>query len=226
MWTEFEDFMADYNKESSYLRDKDAVFNACESGDFDYVVSAINNGFNINDTRNSVTLLMSASVYGRKDIVNFLLDTPTSNDIINYQELNNDTALHFAVYSGCCESVALLINKGIDVNIINDKGVTAYDEAYENKDFISMFLCKKQPINHKDNDGNTITMLACHAKDEKGILYLYDNGADFNIKNDKGDSALKILKRKRGLSDNLKALKEKLILESMTQIDDCQSPGL
>lgn len=60
-------------------------------------------------------------------------------------------------------------------------------------------------------------MNSCLNKDEKMILFLFDNGADFHVKNNKGETAISILKRKRNLSPEIQALKEKIILEQQIE---------
>lgn len=123
------------------------------------------------------------------------------------------TALTTAISKGLNEIALLLIDGGADQSIKDFDGWTAYDIAVTNGNLPLVFILGNNPINHQDDEGNTILIKSCQDKDEKSVIFLYGRGADFSITNLKSDSAYNILKRKRSLSPGLQALKEKLVLE-------------
>lgn len=109
--------------------------------------------------------------------------------------------------------VKMLIDHGADTTIINHKGFSLYDKSLN---IDAIFNLLKDNINdQQDINGNTLLMRACEDKNESAVMRLVDNGADVHQENKTGDSAFKILKRKRKLPDGLQALKEKLILDQI-----------
>lgn len=87
-------------------------------------------------------------------------------------------------------------------------------------------LLKYDLLNVQDESGLTLLMKTCQNKNELDVLFLKKQGAEFFFENDKGDSAYKILKRKRSLPQKLQSLKENFVLSQMNSSKNSDSPGL
>lgn len=157
------------------------------------------------------------------EIARILLD---HNIDINYQDDKGCTALINAARSSHSNMVDFLIKNNADINIKNNAGESALDLAIKYKDIVSSVLLKHDMIHSKDEQDETYLIRACQSKNEELILFLYENGADFNVRNNKGKSAVDILKRKIKLSDRLTALLEQVILSSTIDDTDENSIGL
>lgn len=138
------------------------------------------------------------------------------------------TALMMASMRGSVEMTEILIASGAKIDINDKNHDTAYDIAARGGDFVIngetipvMYALNKGVISDQDEDGNTALMRSCAENKESNVLFLYEKGADFDLKNNKGESALDILIKRPELSNVLQALKEKLILERM--VEDVES---
>lgn len=190
-----------------------------------YVVNLlINQGANVNiQSKHGLNLLMLASASGYIDIVELLIERNANLDLKNAA---GGTALMIAAFNGHIDIIELLIKNGVDVYIEDKDCDTVFDIAVEDNNDKMISLLTSKFVNHKDRSGNTHLMRSCENKNEKTVLHLYDIGVDFFENNKVGDSAYKILKRKRKLSPGLMALKEKLVLEQMSSQISEQTIGL
>lgn len=201
-----------------------ALLYALQTGQPDKAELLINKGVDVDHQDLTMkSALIVASYFNMPHIVELLVK---NNATLDLQDLNGDTALMHAITSRIEITAGLLLDKGASLNKVNKYGETAIDVALANKDFMSKILLKHNFINHQYENGSTPLMKACHKTNGEDILYLMSKGAEFNIENNDGDSALKILNRKEDLSEELQALKEKLNLEKMIDTDDYQSMGL
>lgn len=216
---------------------------------FDCVKLMVNGGAEI-DYKNIAgeTALILSSRKCRSEVVNFLLQSGAD---IQVKDNKGFTALMMA--SGACQlkSMESLIKCNADLNVRNNDGDTALMRAvmFNHIDAVKMliesgaditihdnsvcnistniaikFLLNNKIINEKDKNGDTLLMISCQDKKEYDILFLHERGADFHIKNNDGQSAYSILKRKKALSPALQALKESLIL-NMDAIEYDITPG-
>jgi len=109
------------------------------------------------------TPLINASFYGNEALLEWLLENGAD---IDAQDVNGFTALHFACQEGHLQCVKILLNR-------------------------------KSNINNLDKYGNTaawVTIMNWKSGENLPILKeLYKNGADLNIKNNAGNSAIEII---------------------------------
>ena len=102
---------------------KTALQTAADYGKYEFVKALINKGANINITDNAgVTPLISAAGWGHLTTVQALLSVPGID--MNAKSLMGATALHMAARFGKDEVVKALINKGANVNITDNVGMT------------------------------------------------------------------------------------------------------
>lgn len=81
-------------------------------------------------------------------------------------------------------------------------------------------------INLENNEGKTAIINACYPVKEEFIYFLYENGADFFIKNKHGETAYSILKDRKNITDKLESFLEKLLLEHLFVFQDDSYHGL
>lgn len=205
---------------------EDEFVSSCWLGDMKRVKFLLPNITNI-DCQNSfgMTGLMASSLKDNIMIVKFLIHKGANIDFrdnkLDYaQFVSGSTALICASRMGRAKSVGLLIDKGANIDLQDIAGNTAFDQAaLHNKKSSSklpvMVLLKPSIVNQQDANGNTLLMNACQEKHEINVICLYENGADFHQENNTGETAFKILKRKRDLPEKLQSLKEKLILDQL-----------
>lgn len=183
----------------------------------------LKNGADINHLLDGKTALMTAANNGKLSTVDALIKHGAD---VNHANRKKTTALMFAAYEGHAQVVDALIRHGSDLNSRSDDGLTAFDYASEQKHISVMVLLKPEIMEEMDKGGNTLLIKACKKKDEEAIFSLYDKGADFNLENKIGLSALDVLIKFPKLSERLNTLKDKLIFEKMLDEDDSHSIGL
>ena len=136
---------------------------------------------------------------------------------INAQDENGNTALMFLSLSkyiydiNTINSAKLLIKSGADVNLKNNGGMTALmnASAVGSDELVELLINAGARVNEVDNDGRTAIFYACRGYDVcsfynnynsfygysfsesvEVVKFLIDNGADVNLKNNGGMTAL------------------------------------
>lgn len=156
----------------------------------------------------------------------------------NLQDKNGNTAL-MRIVSNSFESGSfmsemlynvskLLIAPGCaDINIKNNLSSTAFDLAENENNIWAMLAINPDCLNKLNKNGNTLLFEAVSLRKSKSdILYLHDKGADFYIKNTRGESAIDALNSAPKLPEQLQSLLEKIILEQDVTHVDSQGFGL
>lgn len=187
---------------------------ACENNEIVTFENLLGQILNINFTDNMRnTPIMRATLNGARYIVNSLI---VKGADVNHQNNDGNTALIISALTRRRNIIELLTDNAADVSIKNNDRQTAYDIAVALKMTMpTNFLIKNRPVDEQDDIGNTLLIKACHLKIEDDIFLLYENGADFYLKNNAGDNAINMLNRKRKLSAELTALMEKIMLDEL-----------
>ena len=123
--------------------------------------------------------------------VNSILNNGKEN--INAKDRDGWTALIWASCKGYLEIVKYLVENGADIDAKDNEGWSALMEAsYEGHLKVVKYLVEKgiDRVNVKDNDGWTALMRASWRGYLEIVQYLVEIGADINIKNKDGKTAL------------------------------------
>lgn len=125
-------------------------------------------------------------------IVNVLLKSTTDIDVI---DVNGYTPLHLALKNRRINTVKMLLKHGVNPMIKTRDGESVLHLAViylrNNFNIINYLIkIKRVDINEIDNEGNTPLIIAFEMYNLEAAEILLDNGADPNIKNNDGKSAL------------------------------------
>ncbi len=125
-----------------------------------------------------------------KNIINsgFKIDTKDSRD---------NTALHIAVENGNLEIIRLLLEHGANVNAKNKSKLTPLwmmmDEDVDDETALKIFqelIAKGADVNVPNEDKETLLMMACSDENFEAVKILLEAGANPNLKDEKGKTAL------------------------------------
>ena len=157
---------------------------ACEKSTAEVVDVLIQYGADINRKHNGMTPLMIACKWGHYGIVQHLLKT--QKVIVNAQDSNGLTALHFSVQSNLVEIVHTLLFKGADPNIAMTSNscctplITACIYS-RNLQIVKELLKAKADVNSQDKYSTTALYVASSNGDLGIVKKLLSSGANPNV---------------------------------------------
>ena len=196
-------------------KNEKAFIEAAKNGDIETVRYLINSEVDIDVQDNDGnTALIMASQNGYFDIVKLLVDNGAYIEIKNnsgctaidcsrtteiltffmkidpFYTFNNREILIYQSQYGNKESVKILLDEGIDINIRNQNGNTPFMTAsfWKNTDIMKLLLEYGANVNDQDNIGKTALMYSVSSIEVTKILL--EAGADVNMQNNYGYTAL------------------------------------
>jgi uncharacterized protein (TIGR02145 family) len=114
---------------------------------------------------------------------------------VNHVSSNGNTALTYALINNQEETARLLLAKGANPNVKNERNQTPFTIAAERRssvDFFNLLLEKGADINAKGPHGHTALIRLCqdYYSSLEQIKFLISKGADVNVQDDEGNTAL------------------------------------
>jgi ankyrin repeat protein len=145
-----------------------------------------------------------------KNIINDLMekilaikDDQVRLNLLNFQNIAGNTALHYATFKILENIVRILIEKGADVTLKDNNGNTALHFAsgskLENIAIAKMLIERGADVNLQNKIGNTILLSAIKKLsgyitptilEDNFVRMLIEKGADVNLQDDNGNTAL------------------------------------
>lgn len=136
------------------------------------------------------TPLVSASWKGNPEIVWLLVENGAE---VNHAATFGNTILHNLAANGNVKSIHIVLDKGANANSIDEQGKLPLHNAVINRnaDAIALLLKYTDNVNlQEDNLGNTPLHIAAINGDTKSSEILINAGADNEIKNNHGKTAV------------------------------------
>lgn len=91
-------------------------------------------------TQDGQNILHVAAMYGKYGVVRYILKTPGLELLLNEKDHEGDTPLHLAATNWHPKVVSCLTwDKRVDLNLVNNKGLTALEVSEENTDGITSY---------------------------------------------------------------------------------------
>lgn len=160
---------------------------------------------NIKDKNGKMPLYV-AMEERNEDIAVLLINADANINIFNTRRERGKTLLHQAAQTGYCEVAKSLLDRGIDVNIKSDNGMTPLHFAVTNYTFredhlnmVMLLVARGAAIDDKDQMGrtplNVVTDTVVMSSGKEPLEYriakfLISKGADINTKHEYGRTAL------------------------------------
>lgn len=189
------DHGADVNGRGEY--GMTVLMNAAKEGNLDIVKALVENGADINARDESGnTAFMVAASNNRLDIINYLHDQGAD---IQAADNEGNNALKSAIQSyRTGGAVKLLIELGVDINKINEKGNTPLMISAMCKEpgAIKLLLDQHAKVDIQNHEGETALMKSCDKGSIEGVYLLLNAGANMALKNRDQECALQIAMQK------------------------------
>ena len=147
---------------------------------------------NFKDKWNKVTPLQLACMHGYHQIAEILIQARAN---INYLNTNHTSPLMNAAGEHHEQCVSLLISHGTDVNLTNDSKIKRktpimYAAKTNNVNIMKQLVEAGGDVNRQDHLGETSLHIAAKHGCDKNVEYLLNHGANPNITDNKGFTAL------------------------------------
>ncbi|WP_288694982.1 ankyrin repeat domain-containing protein [uncultured Brachyspira sp.] len=199
------------NSNTANNEKKTALTIANDYGKFDISKLLIQQGANINtQDEHGLTALMNAAMIGDYEMVKFLLENGAN---INTKDNDGNTELYYNIRYDHYEKEEmlenakkifnLLIKYGADVNTKDNYGASLLDTAYTtelalNREMFKVLVENGFDLESRIKGGEhspadydyTPLMIAALRNDYDMVKFLVEKGADVNIEDDDGDTAL------------------------------------
>lgn len=192
---------------------------AVESGHVEAVDYLMRREVNIDGTDvDGNNAFLTACKFGMFSYASQLLELPNSN--INVQDLNGRTAILIAAEDGNEEAIDFLIDKGIDISLVDNDGNTVFMKLCESHLFqkADEIVLNGQSINAVNNLGRSALFIACQNGDAEAIKYLLSkDDIDVSLKDVNEKTAIQEYFNTKGLewSDN-----DSVLIETIISSDD------
>lgn len=160
---------------------------ACQEGHFDAAKKLIDLGADIKYLNaDGYSMLHAACVSGNLDLFKFMIDSGLD---IHATYKNGVSSVHGAVYGGNFDILMYLTERKVDTSKCSFSPLHIATEL-NNLGMVKKLIELGFDINSVDSDGNTPLHYACAQELDEIAHHLLDRGADFDLLNAKGESAV------------------------------------
>ena len=134
--------------------------------------------------------LLNACRNGQKNIVKILLERGGID--LNRRDAEGNTALHYVCREGYRDLAVLLLDKGADASLVNNRGETPLHAAARkgNREILARLLDAGADPDASDREGCTSLMRLIENRHTDAALWLIDRGADTEATDQTGHRAL------------------------------------
>lgn len=175
------------------IKREEILLIAAEKGHAELVQSLLSSGVNVLGNELGMKSLYKAVYNCHPNVVKILLNAGVNpNDLFTSNGIKQ-SLIYLSAYKGDIETMNLLIDAGVDVNIPNINGITALMVAASRGrlDIMAMLLRAGANIHQEDSmGGNTALCYAAKFGNIKSLRFLLEAGADINYHSNIGVSAL------------------------------------
>lgn len=165
--------------------------NACEDGDYNTVVELCTKNKNLINyiNKKNKSGLIYASKCGHFDIVKYLVENGAD---LNIQDINENTALMYAVYNNR-KIAEYLITQGSNLDLINNRNCNSLHIASSigNLAIVDILYNRGMNIDQTDINGNSSIFVALLNKQYNVVKYLLKKNININIKNNNHENNTK-----------------------------------
>lgn len=133
-----------------------------------------------------------AASEGNLDIVDLLLSARADVDV---RQTTSETALQLSIFQGHCNVAKLLISHGANLNLSTKQGLTALHVAArdDNSAILALLVERRAVLDAQTTPGGwTPLHMAAHNGRMDTVMNLVEAGADLNVKNEEGKTALDV----------------------------------
>ena len=171
------------------------LLNAIHNGDFEKVIDFVKDGYDINE------IIVNKNTSVIEEIFDFFDDEDCIEILKTYFEYNQNPKItdKKCIFGAVCnqqvETIEFLINHGLDINVVDESGETPIFEYLfscdASKEYIEYLISIGVDINAKviENDPSNGEIM----------MTLLENGADYNIKDNDGKTAMNYAIAKRSV---------------------------
>lgn len=192
--SDFKNLVSDYKLSLLFLIPKKNLSNfwyLSKKDKIDFYINALENVNQVEDIKEMTALIIAADS-GDGELIDILIKLGAN---VNIKDEESKTALMRAAYRGNKNIVQKLIACGADVNFLG------YLENFTQKTFFQVIvqtgrkeiieiLIKYIDVNEKSGYGGTALSMAITHRYADIVKFLIENGADVNLQNNEGNTAL------------------------------------
>ena len=163
-------------------------------GDYRLTENLLKSGADVNlSTETNNTPLLFAIEHDMNNIVDLLIKYGAD---IHHMTSNGVTAIGIACINNNINIAKKLIDLGVDTNIADDEGNTPFHIAIEGNagvDLLNLLYVNNAKIDIQNIYGQTPLMIALEKGNVEVVKFLVDLGADLNLRDDDGKTALDLV---------------------------------
>uniref|UniRef100_A0A8D8QAU1 Ankyrin-2 n=1 Tax=Cacopsylla melanoneura TaxID=428564 RepID=A0A8D8QAU1_9HEMI len=168
---------------------KQDIFVAIRHGDLN-LVQELTKTLYLNHSETSYDFLCKSLELNQKEISKFLIEKGSSVNATIYKKYKDKTPLHIAVENGDDDMVQMLLLRNANLNTIHTFGSSPLQVAIKEESVEIVLLILKHGISIQQFDKDRVLLFLVDEEMESEVNEYLDKGADVNIKDKYGFTAL------------------------------------